>query len=108
MGRLRTIESIYDDFLKRREGLINALTDGKSSHTTGCLGQSYISSFQLQVALGFVKNDGYCFKIILQTQTIFTRPAIQTETISACMVSIHIQRTHACPVLFSRLEVELI
>lgn len=28
MGRLRTIESIYEDYLKRREGLINALTDG--------------------------------------------------------------------------------
>ena len=28
MGRLRTIQSIYEDFLKRREGLINALTDG--------------------------------------------------------------------------------
>ncbi|KAG7668214.1 hypothetical protein Ndes2526A_g01054 [Nannochloris sp. 'desiccata'] len=36
MGRLRTIESIYEDFLKRREGLINALTDDSEDFLKAC------------------------------------------------------------------------
>jgi hypothetical protein len=48
-GRLRTIESIYEDYLKRREGLINALTDSKLRYT------------QPVDALGSAKIDNYCF-----------------------------------------------